>query len=56
MTSMNMGVQQGTATSQGSGNYAASGKFSMGGPWRVSTQVTMPDGKSMTKDFDISVQ
>lgn len=56
MTSMNMGSQQGSATSQGNGNYSAAGRFSMGGPWRVSTQITMPDGGSMNKDFDLNVQ
>ncbi len=56
MTSMNMGTQQGSATSQGNGQYAADGNFSMGGPWKISTQVTMPDGTNENKDFDINVQ
>lgn len=55
MTSMNMGVQEGSATLQGNGNYAAVGRFSMGGPWRVSTQITMPDGRSIDKDFDVNL-
>ncbi len=56
MTSMNMGSQQGTATSQGSGKYAAKGSFSMRGPWRVSATVVMPDGKQMNQDFDLNVE
>lgn len=56
MTEMNMGTQQGTATSQGDGTYAATGRLSMQGPWRVSTQVKMPDGKVMNKDFTVNAQ
>lgn len=55
MTSMNMGTQQGNATSQGDGRYAASGKMSMRGPWRISTKVTMPDGSLIMKDFILDV-
>src|SRR3989338_9187889 len=45
MTAMNMGTQQGNATSQGDGTYAATGKMTMKGPWKVTTKITMPDGK-----------
>lgn len=55
MTTMNMGVQQGNATPQGNGKYAASGRMSMRGPWRVSTKVTMPDGSVVNKDFTVNV-
>lgn len=55
MTSMNMGTQQGSATSQGNGRYAASARMSMRGPWRVSTKVTMPDGSVVNKDFTVNV-
>lgn len=55
MTTMNMGTQQGTATSQGNGRYSASGNMSMRGPWRVSTTVKMPDGSSESKDFIVNV-
>lgn len=55
MTTMNMGTQQGSATSQGNGRYAASGRMSMRGPWRVSTKVTMPDGSIVNKDFTVNV-
>ncbi len=55
MTAMNMGTQQGTATSQGNGRYSASGNMSMRGPWKVSTTVKMPDGSSESKDFTVNV-
>src|SRR3989304_111681 len=55
MTAMNMGTQQGNATSQGNGRYAASGRMSMRGPWRVSTKVTVPDGSIVNKDFTVNV-
>ena len=55
MTTMNMGTQQGDATSQGNGRYAAMGTMTMRGPWRISTQVTMPDGSIENKDFTVNV-
>lgn len=55
MTSMNMGTQQGNAASLGNGRYAAKGRMSMRGPWRVSTTVKMPDGSSESKDFTVNV-
>lgn len=55
MTTMNMGVQQGDATSQGNGRYSAMGRMTMRGPWRVSTKVTMPDGSVENKDFTVDV-
>ena len=55
MTAMNMGTQQGNATSQGNGRYSAVGRMSMRGPWRVSTKVTMPDGSVENKDFTVDV-
>lgn len=53
MTTMNMGTQQGDATSQGNGRYSATGRVSMRGPWRISTKVTMPDGSIENKDFTV---
>src|SRR3989304_10576834 len=44
MTAMNMGTQQGNATAQGNGQYAATGKMTMQGPWKVTTKETIPDG------------
>ena len=55
MTSMNMGTQQGNATAQGDGRYAAAGKLTMKGPWRVRTKVTMSDGRVENKDFTVNV-
>lgn len=55
MTTMNMGTQQGEATSQGNGRYSAVGRMTMRGPWRVSTKVTMPDGSVENKDFTVDV-
>ena len=56
MTAMDMGTQQGNATSQGDGTYAAAGKMTMKGPWKVTTKITMPNGKEMNKDFTVEVQ
>lgn len=55
MTTMNMGTQQGNATSQGNGRYSAVGRMSMRGPWRVRTTVKMPDGSIENKDFTVNV-
>ena len=55
MTSMNMGTQRGTATSQGNGRYSAMGNMSMRGPWKVATSVKMPDGSTQSKDFTVNV-
>lgn len=55
MTAMNMGTQQGMATSQGNGKYSAVGNMSMRGPWRVRTTVKMPDGSTENKDFTVNV-
>lgn len=55
MTTMNMGTQQGEATSQGNGRYSAIGRMTMRGPWRVSTKVTMTDGSVENKDFTVDV-
>src|SRR3989344_8707453 len=49
MTAMNMGTQQGNATSQGNGRYAAAGSMTMRGPWKVTIKVTMPDGSIVNK-------
>ncbi len=56
MTTMNMGTQQGSATSQGNGKYAVAARLSMRGPWRVKTTVTYADGKEAKKDFVVNVQ
>ena len=56
MTTMNMGKQAGIATSQGNGKYTVMGNLSMRGPWRVSTNITMPDGNKLSKDFIVNAQ
>ena len=56
MTAMNMGTQQGNATAQGNGQYAATGNMTMRGPWKVATKVTLPDGSAINKDFTVNVQ
>ena len=55
MTTMNMGIQQGNATSQGNGRYSAVGRISMRGPWRIRTTIKMPDGNTENKDFTVNV-
>lgn len=55
MTTMNMGVQQGKATSQGNGKYSSVGNLTMLGPWRFSVNVTMPDNSIIQKNFDVSI-
>lgn len=56
MTTMNMGKQTGTATSEGNGKYAVMGNLSMRGPWRVSSNITMPDGSKLSRDFIVNAQ
>lgn len=55
MTTMNMGSQSGTATPQGKGAYALNASFSMLGPWKIATTVTLPDGQTLNKDFTVNV-
>lgn len=55
MATMNMGTQQGNAIPQGNGQYSATGRISMQGPWRVRTTVKMPDGSIENKDFTVNV-
>ena len=55
MTTMNMGTQQGEATSQGNGRYSAVGNMSMQGSWRIRFEVAMPDGSIQNKDFVVNV-
>lgn len=55
MTTMDMGSQSGTATPLGDGAYALNASFSMLGPWKIATTVTLPDGQTLTKDFTVNV-
>lgn len=56
MTAMNMGKQQGPATAQGNGEYAAVGNLGMLGPWKISTDVTLPDGQQASEDFIVNAE
>ena len=56
MTTMDMGAQNGNATSQGNGRYSISAKMTMLGPWKVSITVKMTDGSSEKKDFTVNVR
>ncbi len=56
MTTMDMGAQNGNATSQGNGRYSISAKMTMLGPWKVSVTVKMTDGSSEKKDFTVNVR
>ncbi len=56
ITAMNMGKQQGQATAQGDGEYAAVGNLGMLGPWKISTDVTLPDGQQASEDFIVNAQ
>ena len=55
MTTMNMGTQRATATSQGKGRYIVTGNLSMQGPWRVRITASMPEGSTKNKDFVVNV-
>ncbi len=50
MTNMNMGPQNGQMTDLGSGRYQARGAFSMGGPWRISVEVSK-DGQTLGSGY-----
>lgn len=56
MTTMDMGAQSGTATAQGDGTYGLYANFSMRGPWKIATTVTLPDGQTFNKDFTVNVK
>lgn len=56
MTTMDMGAQNGTATPQGDGAYALYANFFMRGPWRIATDVTLPGGQTLSKDFTVNVR
>lgn len=56
MATMDMGAQNGTATPQGDGAYALYANFSMRGPWKIATDVTLPDGQTLSKDFTVNVR
>lgn len=56
MATMDMGAQQGKATSQGNGKYVAPGRMTMLGPWRIRAEVRLPDGTTENKDFTVNAR
>ncbi len=56
MVTMNMGALTGTATPQGDGAYSMNAGFSMSGPWKIATTVTLDDGQLLNEDFTVNVQ
>ncbi len=56
MTTMNMGKQAGVATPQGNGKYAIAGNLSMRGPWKITTNINMPDGSKLNRDFIVNAK
>lgn len=53
MTSMDMGMAHPPVTNRGGGNYAATVKFTMNGPWRVTAKIEA--GETVTQSFDFHV-
>ena len=57
METMDMGIDQVEAQSQGNGIYLASVQFLMSGPWRVQVVISLPEGtKSFSAMFEVTAQ
>lgn len=57
METMDMGIDQVEAQSQGNGIYLATVQFSMSGPWRVQVVISLPKGnKSFSAMFEVTAQ
>ena len=57
METMDMGIDQVEAQSQGNGIYLASVQFSMSGPWHVQVLITLPGSKqTVSATFEVTVQ
>ncbi len=57
MQTMDMGIDQVEAQSQGNGMYHATVQFSMSGPWRVQVVISLPEGtKSVSAVFEVTAQ
>lgn len=41
---------------QGNGAYALNANFSMSGPWKISTSMTLPVGQTLSKNFTVNVR
>ena len=46
---------QATASGQGAGLYRADFQWTMGGDWFVTVSVTLPDGRTTSRRFDVTV-
>jgi hypothetical protein len=46
---------QATASGQGAGLYSAEFQWTMGGDWFVTVTVTLPDGRTTSRRFDVTV-
>jgi len=57
MVTMDMGIDQVEAHSQGNGTYLARVQFSMSGPWQVHVLISLPgDKQTLTASFEVGVQ
>lgn len=57
METMDMGIDQVEAQSQGNGTYVAKVQFSMSGPWKVQVVVALPgETKSFSTAFEVVAQ
>jgi hypothetical protein len=57
METMDMGIDQVEAQSQGNGIYLASAQFSMSGPWHVQVMIALPGSKqTVSAPFEVTVQ
>lgn len=57
METMDMGIDQVEAQSQGNGIYLASVQFSMSGPWRVQVIISLPGEKqTASATFEVATQ
>jgi hypothetical protein len=57
METMDMGIDQVEAQSQGNGIYLASVQFSMSGPWHVQVVISLPGAKqTASATFEVGVQ
>lgn len=57
MQSMDMGIDQVEAPSQGNGMYLATVQFSMSGPWRVQVLISLPgEAQTASAVFEVTAQ
>jgi hypothetical protein len=57
METMDMGIDQVEAQSQGNGTYLARVQFSMSGPWRIQVVISLPALKhTINSTFEVTVQ